>query len=349
MSEKVDKEAGKTVCVGPSNGSGGRGEREEIPTGNEMEIECRSESRSAESCSVSAGGNVAGTPQRPLAMDPLTPINPVTPLSEISIRNGGIKKHSRGKELGVFNVRGRRRLDMLGLKQLPQNHKELSIYNFRLGFANLVFNWANMQRTKFLAHVVRKDHSQVSELVEQVAGQSDDLAKLSEDCTAMNKKLDERNGKVDKVLHNFAKQVERQNTRIEEQKNAVEQLIASRFQRDAVVDASIVAVSGILTQSPFVALPVRLALVVFPARVQHLGAKILQILAFLQLAKTLRSYAQHHGAHNGIGNPTSYLLSIIRYLREETHKVMRSRSREVPSPDGNVGRVEAGVGRDDDT
>ncbi len=105
----------------------------------------------------------------------------------------------------------------------------------------------------------------------------------------------------------------------------MERLIASKFQTDVVVDSSIAAISGLLIRTPFISLPVYMCTALLPKRSQWLVSALLKMVAFFQVAISMRKIAVQKGVHNAVGTPSKYVVAAITFLRMRTHQIMAKR------------------------
>jgi len=232
------------------------------------------------------------------------------------------------------------------LAQTPRTSKELMLYNYRMGFFNLAANWAVLHRTKHLEGAVKKGREQVDELTEIVSEQSQNLNELSEGMAEVTDTVEQQKAQVNDTLNKFREQVYRQNTRIQHQQEAMDKLVASKFQTDAVVDSSIAALSGLLVGTPFVSLPIYLFTAWLPKRMKWLISMLLKVAAFFQLSSSMRDLAIEKGVHNSVGTPSSYVVAAIKFVRVKTHQIMEERRRarrmETPDVDCDVENVRKG-------
>jgi hypothetical protein len=230
------------------------------------------------------------------------------------------------------------------LARTPRTSKELMMYNYRMGFFNLAANWAVLHRTKYLENAVQRGRDQVSELTELVSEQGENLSQLSEGFAEVTDAVDQQQAQVDDTLNKFREQVVRQNARIRLQQEAMQKLVASKFQTDAVVDSSIAAISGLFVGTPIVSLPVYLMTAWLPKRTQWLVAVLLKFAAFFQVASSMRQIAKDKGVHNSVGTPASYVVSAIQFIRVRTKAIMEKRRKEkeseLPKGEENDWKVE---------
>ena len=231
------------------------------------------------------------------------------------------------------------------LTTAPRTSKELMLYNYRMGFFNLAANWAVLHKTKHLEKSVKRGKEQVHELTELVNEQGQNLSELSDGFTQVTEAVDQQQAQVDDTLNKFREQVARQNIRIRAQQEEMQKLVASKFQTDAVVDSSIVAISGLLIRTPFISLPVYLFTALLPKRSQWLVSVLLKFAAFFQVAASLRKVAVEKGVHNSVGTPTNYVVAAVQFLRLRTHEIMASRRmKESKDSEGSSKSAAGGAG-----
>jgi hypothetical protein len=211
------------------------------------------------------------------------------------------------------------------LSRMPRTSKELMLYNYRMGFFNLAANFAVLHKTKHLEVAVTKGRKKVNELNEIVNKQEKNLNELSEGIEKVSEAVDQQQVQVDETLNMFRKQVAKQNEKIKIQQLAMQKLVASKFQTDAVVDSSIAAISGLLIRTPFVTLPVYLCTALLPKRSQWFASLVLKFIAFFQVALSMRKIAIGKGVHNAVGTPSSYVVAAITFIRIRTKELMAKR------------------------
>jgi hypothetical protein len=214
---------------------------------------------------------------------------------------------------------------LTSLSHAPRTSKELMLYNYRMGFFNLAANFAVLHKTKHLEKSVQEGRQQVDDLTDQVKVQGQNLNELSEGFDKVTEAVDQQQVQVDQTLQRFKEQVARQNHRIQHQQKAMERLIASKFQTDVVVDSSIAAISGLLIRTPFISLPVYMCTALLPKRSQWLVSALLKMVAFFQVAISMRKIAVQKGVHNAVGTPSKYVVAAITFLRMRTHQIMAKR------------------------
>ena len=215
----------------------------------------------------------------------------------------------------------------LPLARPPRSTRELALHNYRLGFFNLVANWANMHRTKHLESAVRDGRAQIDGLNAKVQQQDGEIGELSEGLELVSGTLEAQKVQMDTALDKFGAQVAQQNDRIAQQQAVMERMMASKFQSDAVVDISIVALSGWLSSMPIISLPVYLLTMWLPRRNRWLATLLLRLAAFFKMARTMRNAAVGRGMHNGIGSPSAYIATAITYVTKKTKERMAVRRR----------------------
>ncbi len=216
---------------------------------------------------------------------------------------------------------------LLGRGRPPRTPRELMLFNYRLGFFNLAANWANLHRTRYLEGAVAEGRAQLDELAVQVDAQHAHLDTLAQSCEDAHDAVREQQRAVGATLDKFGAEVARQNAALADQQAAMQALVASKFQRDAVVDTSIAAISGFFAATPLVRVPVYLTTMWLPGRLRWLASTLLRLAAFLQVAMSLRHLAVEKGVHNAVGTPAAYVTMAITFLRLKTKEIM-ARNRE---------------------
>lgn len=225
---------------------------------------------------------------------------------------------------GASSVLLPQRFGVLGRKP-PRTTRELSLYNYRLGFFNLVANWANMRKTKYLEGVVQRGKEQLEELNAKVAEQDGELDELATGVEQVVSDMKAQKAQMGSALERFGEQVLQQNEKILMQQEAMERMMESKFQRDAAIDTSIAAVSGWLSTTPIISLPVYLLTMWLPRKPRWLASTLLRLAAFFRIATSLRRLAVDHNVHNAVGTPSTYIAAAINYVRQKTNEKMREK------------------------
>ena len=210
----------------------------------------------------------------------------------------------------------------LRLATPPRSTRDLALYNYRLGFFNLVSNWANMHRTKYLESAVHRGREQIDILSAEVRAQHGELDALSEGLDQVSGELGRQKQQMGTALEEFSAQVSRQNDRIQKQQRAMERMLASKLQSDAIVDTSIMAVSGWFSATPIMSLPVYLLTMWLPYKTRRIATNLLRLAAFFKMVATLRTAAIERGVHNAVGTPSLYIATAIAYVTKKTKQRM---------------------------
>ena len=207
----------------------------------------------------------------------------------------------------------------------PRTTRELALHNYRLGFFNLVANWANLHRTKYLEGAVVAGRAEIDVLSTRVEQQNSELDELNQGLEHVSGALRAQRAQMGTALDEFSEQVSRQNAAIARQQRAMEQMLASKFQSDAVVDTSIAAVSGWLSSTPVISLPVYLVTMWLPRKARWVATTLLRLAAFFKMAHTMRCAAMDRGMHNAVGTPSAYIATAIAYVTKKTKEKMAAK------------------------
>ena len=182
-----------------------------------------------------------------------------------------------------------------------------------------------MHRTKHLEGAVKRGRQQIEELHEKIDGQDNDLGELNSGLEQVANELEVQKKQVTSALERFGQQVSEQNNLIRQQQKTVQRMLASKFQSDAVVDTSIAAVSGWLSTTPIISLPVYLLTMWLPVKTRWLAATLLKLAAFFKMASSLRGIAVEKRLHNAVGTPSAYIAAAISYVTQKTKEKMAAR------------------------
>ena len=243
------------------------------------------------------------------------------------------------------------------MRQMHSQQQEINRTTGNMNQLNLLLNCTNFARGKRLQLELAKGQAALKELGQHAHAQDEELGRVQStlqlqgsELTTLETSVKAKQDEVGAALARMQDEMSLQQRLIAEQRLEIDRLRASKLRQDLVVDSGIVPLSGFAVNTPLVSWPlwaVTSALSVLPMGLRRsrklvLG-RLLRMLSFLAIARSMRVYAMRRGLHNYVGNAQEY----SGYLWLTLLSAAKQRAAELG--EGEVGPGQTGGGEGSET